>query len=78
MKFTLLILLSNLINYNTISSSTTGSYIVCGNISDCKATSAVSSYSKIKITMPDLKSCLEARKQFDDNSNVIVAACSAE
>lgn len=32
----------------------------------------------VRIPMPDLKSCLEARHQFDDYQFIQVASCSAE
>jgi hypothetical protein len=49
-------------------------------------TNAVTTYSTItmpapkvvRIPMPDLKACLDARHQFDDYQTLIAAACSAE
>jgi len=73
MKITLIIILLNW-NPVTINSAST-SVAVC-------STSGTSAYTlpptKVRIPMPDLKSCLEARHQIDDYSMLVAAACSAE
>jgi hypothetical protein len=76
MKITLIIILLNWNPVVTINSaSTVGSVAVCN-------TNGASAYTlpptKVRIPMPDLKSCLEARHQIDDYSMLVAAACSAE
>lgn len=84
MKFTLIIVLS-ISQY--LSSSSGTSTIIAGSTSNGTGQSTsgpmltltTSAGQKVvKIPMPDLKACLDARHQFDDYERVIAVACSAD
>lgn len=85
MKFTLVVILYamnyNYINTVSTSSSTNSSITVCSNNSATYSSNVPISNrtnTKIAISMPDLKACIEARKQFDSYENLVAATCDAK
>lgn len=80
MKITLIIILMNLQTYMATTNGSQSNLIISGQYGCTNSTcaNAQTSWKKISFPMPDLKSCLDARHQFDDYSMLISAACSAE
>jgi len=83
MKFTLIVVLYAM-SYGYTATTSTGSNTItsCSSNGTGSLNCATSSPQKvtrtIKIPMPDLKECLEARHQFDTYEYIIATACSAE
>lgn len=81
MKFTLIVVLS--ISQYLSSSSGTSTIYSSGNLQGAAPAPALTGLALggqkvVKIPMPDLKACLDARHQFDDYERVIAVACSAD
>ena len=79
MKFTLVVVLYAINHiYSTTASTTNGSNYSTSSSGTYITQSTNRTNTKISIPMPDLKSCIEARKQFDSYENLIAATCDAK
>lgn len=79
MKITLLLVLLNWSPSNVSMTATTTSTAQMSTTGTTYSTPLRSpSPTVVRVPMPDLKSCLDARHQIDGYSMLVAAACSAE